>query len=141
MIKNTKIKRRIEDILFATSSNDEMIEVILQIIGVNSSTLGYDYIKESVLRLLSFPNLVNIRVVKEVYCFVAEEFEVENWRKVERAIRYSVNAIFENSNISDERKQIRDYIFIDYADDIKITNTKFLFTLARFIKDINNIPR
>lgn len=94
---------------------DTKIEKRLISLGICPNLLGFGYIIEAIKIIIAEPNVQ----ITSIYWVIAERNDV-GLSSVERCIRYAI------SNIDTRKWQ--------YGKSDKISNSKFLFTLAKIIK-------
>jgi two-component system response regulator (stage 0 sporulation protein A) len=83
-----------------TCENKELVAKITRVlheIGVPAHIRGYHYLRESILRLVNDPNIMNF-VTKQLYPSVARHFSTTPSR-VERAIRHAIEVAWGRGNI------------------------------------------
>ena len=136
-----KSKQMVCEILSSASTNEEMIDWLLKSIGARASVTGYEYLKKAILILLNDPNPYEIKMTKEVYPGLAKEYygSCEHAARVERNIRYAIKDTIGNANVSYNQLLIRKFIFFNYIQGMKITNSDFMFGIVNIIKNYANV--
>lgn len=105
---------------------------LMKKIGIPCSLKGYEYIKESVLKLANEKkknNHYNISVVKDLYCDIAKKYD-DTQSRAERAIRHAVCVAFDRGDI----ELLQDIFGHSYnRDKGKPTNAEFIYGITDYL--------
>ena len=115
----------------ATTTNmplEVRVSELLLKLGVPANILGFKYMKEAVSLVYQNPNLIR-HITNELYPGIAQKYNTTISR-VERAIRNSVRLTFVCAN----NKLLEDY-FGHIKKNSKVTNSKFIITVAEILKN------
>lgn len=111
---------------------ENKVAVILRYLGMNTSILGYTYIKEAICMIYDNPDYLN-NIVNGLYPDVAEKYGATPSR-VERAIRHAAFTIM-REEISAEHRQIKFLVFGTIGQKKSIKNSEFLGGLVAFLRE------
>ena len=136
-----KSKQMLCEILSSASTDEELVDLLLKSIGARASVSGYEYLKKAILIFLKDPNPYKVKMTKEVYPELAKEYYgiCEHAARVERNIRYAIKDTIGNTNVSYNQLLIRKFIFFNYTQGMKITNSDFIFEIVNIIKNYTNV--
>lgn len=106
------------------------IRWLLKFIGISPANKGYECIYEAILLILENKEILH-GITKELYPNIAKILNTTPSR-VERSMRHSIETIFA-SNMSEEHKKLKIFIFGVAGQQDKITNSEFLAGLLSFL--------
>ncbi len=125
------LEKRILDVLKTSDDNIAVLDLNLYItnllhsLGVPSHIKGYQYIRDSIIKMYENPDLIGA-ITKELYPSIAAKYETTPSR-VERAIRHAIEISWNRGDYD-----LMDEIFghsVDF-DKSKPTNSEFIATIA-----------
>lgn len=115
-------------------TDEEMVNHILNMIGVSQSLIGFEYLKSAILLLLKKDDFYNIKVVSELYPAIANDCGVEKYKNVERGITKAKEKLFLKKK-AQINKEILIWVLGILNEDYTMTNSDFIFAITRFIKE------
>lgn len=125
------MKKSTKNILYGCDITEKQISELLIQLGFSMAHKGFHYIKYTIMLAIHESDSYLYNLSTMLYPRLADEFKTST-SGVERAIRYSIEFAHTTFMLS-SNKTVFDY-FYGYNKH-KLTNLKFLTTLAEYIKN------